>query len=144
MQFTRNRVEKELDTYPWDIVGSELCNMTTSMFTANFDLASSNGTENEVALNMCIETGAAAIALARGRGRQDVCTLRSRTGWSMQRPVDLIHDTPPGTHAGREGQCLRNGNHTWVEFRRGIAGKGVPLGRADGLGLVDPIPHDGH
>lgn len=44
IQFTRNRVEKELDTCPWDIVGSELCNMTTSMFTANFDLASSNGT----------------------------------------------------------------------------------------------------
>ena len=37
VQFTRNRVEKELDTCPWDIVGSELCNMTTSMFTANFD-----------------------------------------------------------------------------------------------------------
>ena len=33
IQFTRNRVEKELDTCPWDIVGSELCNMTTSMFT---------------------------------------------------------------------------------------------------------------
>ena len=25
VQFTRNRVEKELDTCPWDIVGSELC-----------------------------------------------------------------------------------------------------------------------
>ena len=46
VQFTRNRVEKELDTCPWDIVGSELCNMTTSMFTANFDLASAHGTEN--------------------------------------------------------------------------------------------------
>ena len=52
VQFTRNRVEKELDTCPWDIVGSELCNMTTSMFTANFDLASAHGTENEMALNM--------------------------------------------------------------------------------------------
>ena len=57
VQFTRNRVEKELDTCPWDIVGSELCNMTTSMFTANFDLASSKGTENEVALNMCQARG---------------------------------------------------------------------------------------
>ena len=28
IQFTRNRVEKELDTCTWDIVGSELCNMT--------------------------------------------------------------------------------------------------------------------
>ena len=46
IQFTRNRVEKELDTCPWDIVGSELCNMTTSMFTANFDLASAHGERN--------------------------------------------------------------------------------------------------
>ena len=46
IQFTHDRVEKELDTCPWDIVGAELCNMTTAMFTANFDLAS-NG-ENQI------------------------------------------------------------------------------------------------
>ena len=84
VQFTRNRVEKELDTCPWDIVGSELCNMTTSMFTANFDLASSKG------------------------------------------PVPAQRSV----HAE-----LRRGN---------VARKSVPLGRADGLGLVHPVPDDGH
>ena len=39
IQFTEDRVEKELDSCPWDIVGSEMCNMTTAMFTANFDIA---------------------------------------------------------------------------------------------------------
>ena len=56
IQFTRDRVEKELDTCPWDIVGAELCNMTTAMFTANFDICSVDG-ENEVALNMCEARG---------------------------------------------------------------------------------------
>ena len=43
IQFTRDRVEKELETCPWDIVGAELCNLTTAMFTANFDLNSATG-----------------------------------------------------------------------------------------------------
>ena len=80
VQFTRNRVEKELDTCPWDIVGSELCNMTTSMFTANFDLASSKGTENEVALNMC-QAGAAATSTAASSRSAATCTaFPSRDG----------------------------------------------------------------
>ena len=112
VQFTRNRVEKELDTCPWDIVGSELCNMTTSMFTANFDLASSNGTENEVALNMC---------QARGCGNKHCRVVAERRvvyglpkqGWldHMQQPVDPIHDTPRERMV-KEGQCLRNGQYT--------------------------------
>ena len=72
VQFTRNRVEKELDTCPWDIVGSELCNMTTSMFTANFDLASSKGTENEVALNMCQARGCGNKQIGRASCRERV------------------------------------------------------------------------
>ncbi len=111
-QTTRDQVEKELDTCPWDIVGSELCNMTTSMFTANFDLASSNGTENEVALNMC---------QARGCGNKHcrvVAERRDKYGlpkqdWleHMQQPVDPIHDTPRERMV-KAGQCLRNGQYT--------------------------------
>ena len=95
VQFTRNRVEKELDTRPWDIVGSELCNMTTSMFTANFDLASSKGTENEVALNMCQARGCGNKHCRVVAERRDVYGL-PKQGWldHMQQPVDPIHDTP--------------------------------------------------
>ena len=57
IQFTRDRVEKELDACPWDIVGAELCNMTTAMFTANFDIESAVPGENEVSLNMCEARG---------------------------------------------------------------------------------------
>ena len=112
VQFTRNRVEKELDTCPWDIVGSELCNMTTSMFTANFDLASSNGTENEVALNMCQARGCGNKHCRVVAERRDVYGL-PKQGWldHMQQPVDPIHDTPRERMV-KEGQCLRNGQYT--------------------------------
>ena len=112
VQFTRNRVEKELDTCPWDIVGSELCNMTTSMFTANFDLASSKGTENEVALNMCQARGCGNKHCRVVAERRDVYGL-PKQGWldHMQQPVDPIHDTPRERMV-KEGQCLRNGQYT--------------------------------
>ena len=112
VQFTRNRVEKELDTCPWDIVGSELCNMTTSMFTANFDLASSNGTENEVALNMCQARGCGNKHCRVVAERRDVYGL-PKQDWleHMQQPVDPIHDTPRERMV-KEGQCLRNGQYT--------------------------------
>ncbi len=88
--------KKELDTCPWDIVGSELCNMTTSMFTANFDLASSKGTENEVALNMCQARGCGNKHCRVVAERRDVYGLPKQGGWldHMQQPVDPIHDTP--------------------------------------------------
>lgn len=112
IQFTRNRVEKELDTCPWDIVGSELCNMTTSMFTANFDLASAHGTENEVALNMCQARGCGNKHCRVVAERRDVYHL-PKQGWldHMQQPVDPIHDTPRERMV-KEGQCLRNGQYT--------------------------------
>ena len=112
VQFTRNRVENELDTCPWDIVGSELCNMTTSMFTANFDLASSKGTENEVALNMCQARGCGNKHCRVVAERRDVYNL-PKQGWldHMQQPVDPIHDTPRERMV-KEGQCLRNGQYT--------------------------------
>ena len=112
IQFTRNRVEKELDTCPWDIVGSELCNMTTSMFTANFDLASSHGTDNEVSLNMCQARGCGNKHCRVVAERRDVYNLPQQ-GWldHMQQPVDPIHDTPRERMV-KEGQCLRNGQYT--------------------------------
>ena len=139
VQFTRNRVEKELDTCPWDIVGSELCNMTTSMFTANFDLASSNGTENEVALNMCQARGCGNKHCRVVAERRDVYGL-PKQGWldHMQQPVDP-------TRAHGQGRPVPAQRSVHAELRRGnVARKSVPLGRADGLGLVHPVPDDGH
>ena len=136
--------KKELDTCPWDIVGSELCNMTTSMFTANFDLASSKGTENEVALNMCQARGCGNKHCRVVAERRDVYGL-PKQGWldHMQQPVDPIHDTPRERMV-KEGQCLRNGQYTQNFGEETSLEKSVPLGRADGLGLVHPVPDDGH
>ena len=103
IQFTHDRVEKELDTCPWDIVGAELCNMTTAMFTANFDLAS-NG-QNEVALNMCEARGCGDCHCRVVAGRRDKYGLEKQ-GWMdhMQQPV---HNTPRERMV-REGQIHRN------------------------------------
>ena len=87
IQFTEDRVEKELDTCPWDIVGSEMCNMTTGMFTANFDIAAGGEhgeITNDVQLNMCE---------ARGCGNPH------------------FHDTPPERRV-QHAQGLRNGQYT--------------------------------
>lgn len=110
IQFTKDRVEKELDTCPWDIVGAELCNMTTAMFTANFDLA--NGGENDVSLNMCE---------ARGCGDRHcrvVAERRSTFGLPKQgfldhmgTPVMPVHDTPE-ERTVKDGQILRNGQYS--------------------------------
>lgn len=108
IQFTRNRVEKEIDTCPWDIVGSELCNMTTAMFTANFDLCSASG-ENEVALNMCEARGCGDRHCRIVAERRDVFGL-PKQGWleHMQTPVLPVHDTPR-ERSYRDGQLIRNG-----------------------------------
>lgn len=53
-EFTPERVEKELDTCPWDIVGSELCRMTTAMFSGYFDM---NGEKGAMAVDMCEARG---------------------------------------------------------------------------------------
>jgi hypothetical protein len=107
IQFTHDRVEKELDTCPWDIVGAELCNMTTAMFTANFDL-NSNG-ENEVALNMCEARGCGNKHCRVVAERRDVYNL-PKQGWldHMQQPAEPVHDTPRERMV-RDGQILRNG-----------------------------------
>jgi hypothetical protein len=114
IQFTPNRVEKELDTCPWDIVGSEMCNMTTAMFTANFDLNNANGVANEVALNMCEARGCGDMHCRVVAERRDVYDLEEQ-GWldHMNQPVDPVHPTPRERMV-TEGQCLRNGKYTNV------------------------------
>ncbi len=111
IQFTRDRDEKELDTCPWDIVGAELCNMTTAMFTANFDLASATG-ENEVALNMCEARGCGDRHCRVVAERRDKYNL-PKQGWMdhMNQPVEPVHDTPR-ERGVREGQILRSGQYS--------------------------------
>ena len=115
IQFTKNRVEKELDTCPWDIVGSEMCNMTTGMFTANFDIAAGDKPGkivNDVQLNMCE---------ARGCGDRHCRVVAERLyhyglehqGWLDHRGPshDPVHDTPE-ERCVRHAQGLRNGQYT--------------------------------
>jgi len=125
VQFTRNRVEKELDTCPWDIVGSELCNMTTSMFTANFDLASSNGTENEVALNMCQARGCGNKHCRVVAERRDVYNL-PKQDWleHMQQPVDHLFHILPSAHLGKAGSLAL---YSRQRLRNRTAGQAVQL-----------------
>ena len=107
IQFTRDRVEKELDTCPWDIVGAELCNMTTAMFTANFDLNSATG-ENEVALNMCEARGCGDRHCRVVAERRDVYG-QEKQGWldHMEQPAMPVHDTPKERMV-KHGQIVRN------------------------------------
>ena len=115
VQFTRDRVEKELDTCPWDIVGSEMCNMTTAMFTANFDLNAASGTiDNEICLNMCEARGCGDMHCRVVAERKDVFNLETQGHLDhMQQPVMPVHPTPRERMV-REGQVLRNGKYTNV------------------------------
>ena len=111
IQFTRDRVEKELDTCPWDIVGSEMCNMTTGMFTANFDLTS-EGRQNEVCLNMCEARGCGDRHCRVVAERRDVTGL-PKQDWLHHREQATfpVHNTPE-ERTVKEGQILRNGKYT--------------------------------
>lgn len=111
IQFTRDRVEKELDTCPWDIVGSEMCNMTTGMFTANFDLTSVDQ-KNEVRLNMCEARGCGNRHCRVVAERRDVTGLPQQ-GWLDHRGQASfpVHNTPE-ERTVKEGQILRNGKYT--------------------------------
>ena len=114
IQFTPNRVEKELDTCPWDIVGSEMCNMTTGMFTANFDIASGGEhgeITNEVQLNMCEARGCGDPHCRVVAERLDAYDL-DHQGWLDHRgnPVDPVHNTPPERRV-KHAQGLRNGQY---------------------------------
>ena len=114
IQFTENRVEKELDTCPWDIVGSEMCNMTTAMFTANFDIAAGGehgAITNDVALNMCEARGCGNPHCRVVAERLDAFNLEHQ-GWLDHRglPTQPVHDTPPERRV-KHAQGLRNGQY---------------------------------
>lgn len=112
IQFTPERVEKELDTCPWDIVGSEMCNMTTAMFLVNFDLCSSCGTTNEMALDMCEARGCGDLHCRVVAERKDVFNRADQGPLDhMGQPVGPIHTTPPEKMV-KECQPLRNGVYT--------------------------------
>lgn len=114
VSFTRDRVEKELDCCPWEIVGGEMCNMTTAMFTANFDLNNASGIENEVALNMVEARGCGDMHCRIVAERRDVYDL-PKQNWNehMQPCCDPVHPTPRERMV-TEGQLLRNGKYTNV------------------------------
>lgn len=114
IQFTENRVEKELDTCPWDIVGSEMCNMTTAMFTANFDIAAGGEhgeTTNDVQLNMCEARGCGNPHCRVVAERLDHFDLEHQD-WldHMQQPTMPVHDTPVERRV-HDGQGVRNGQY---------------------------------
>lgn len=115
IQFTEDRVEKELDTCPWDIVGSEMCNMTTAMFTANFDIAAGGEhgeITNDVALNMCEARGCGNPHCRVVAERRDTFGLDEQ-GWLDHRGQATlpVHDTPPERRV-EHAQGLRNGQYT--------------------------------
>ena len=115
IQFTETRVEKELDTCPWDIVGSEMCNMTTGMFTANFDIAAGGehgAITNDVQLNMCEARGCGNPHCRVVAERLDRYGLEPQ-GWLDHRGAahDPVHDTPPERRV-KHGQGLRSGQYT--------------------------------
>ena len=109
IQFTRDRVEKELDTCPWDIVGAELCNMTTGMFTANFNIEAANPGDNEMVINMCEARGCGNPHCRVVAERRDVFN-KPEQGWleHMQESSMPVHDTPPERRV-KHCQYLRSG-----------------------------------
>ena len=136
IQFTRDRVEKELDACPWDIVGAELCNMTTAMFTANFDIESAVPGENEVSLNMCEARGC-------GGGRAPGHLQPAQAGLAGS------HGHPRYAHSRYAGGADRAGRSVHSERllfsglrRREVSGMGLPLEHGKGLGLVCCLPAD--
>jgi hypothetical protein len=115
IQFTPDRVEKELDTCPWDIVGAELCNMTTSMFSASFDMNGSTGMASEMALDMCEARGCGDVHCRVVAERKSVFN-RADQGWldHMGQPVAPVRQTPRERMV-KECQALRNGQY-WNAF----------------------------
>ena len=111
IQFTPDRVEKELDTCPWDIVGSEMCNMTTAMFMANFDLNSADGEPGEVSLDMCEARGCGDMHCRVVAEKRDVYNRK------VQGPLDRFgqpagqNTTTPRDKMFKESQVTRNGQY---------------------------------
>lgn len=111
IQFTPDRVEKELDTCPWDIVGSELCNMTTAMFMANFDLNSSTGEPGEVALDMCEARGCGDMHCRVVAEKRDVYNRKAQGPLDhFGQPAGPITVTPRDKMF-KESSVFRNGKY---------------------------------
>ena len=108
-QFTPERVEKELDTCPWDIVGSELCRMTTAFFTAFWDMNGKKGPE--MAVNMCEAKGCGDLH-CRVTGEDMVKYKRIKVGYldNFNKPVGELHVTPR-EKCLTETQVLREGKY---------------------------------
>ena len=115
IQFTEDRVEKELDSCPWDIVGSEMCNLTTAMVTANFDIAAGGEhgeITNDVALNMCEARGCGNPHCRVVAERRDTFDLEKQDWLDHRGQAFLpVHDTPPERRV-KHAQGLRNGQYT--------------------------------
>ena len=113
--FGTYRVEKELDTCPWDIVGSEMCNMTTGMFTANFDIAAGGEhgeITNDVQLNMCEARGCGNPHCRVVAERLDHFNLEHH-GWLDHRGAahEPVHDTPPERRVKDRKSTRLNSSH---------------------------------
>ena len=102
-------------TEEWDIVGSEMCNMTTAMFTANFDIAAGGEhgeITNDVALNMCEARGCGNPHCRVVAERRDTFDLEKQDWLDHRGQAYLpVHDTPSERRV-KHAQGLRNGQYT--------------------------------
>jgi hypothetical protein len=112
IQFTPDRVEKELDTCPWDIVGAEMCNMTTATFMANFDLIRSEGAEmNEMTLDMCEARGCGDMHCRVVAERRDVFNRKAQGPLDhFGQPAGPVTVTPR-EKMFKESTVTRNGKY---------------------------------
>jgi hypothetical protein len=109
IQFTPDRVEKELDTCPWDIVGSEMCNMTIALFTANFDLNSSTGEPGEAAIDMCEARGCGDMHCRVVMEKRDVYNRKAQSPADhFSQPVGQ-NTVTPREKMFKEAAVFRNG-----------------------------------
>ena len=132
VQFTRNRVEKRLDTCPWDIVGSRLLAAAT-VYSRRASTSRPQGHRGEFGAQHVRPEAAATSTAASSRKRYATCipAFPSRDGSTTCSSPSTPSTTPCRAY-GQEGQCLRNGQYT-QNFGEETSRKGVPLGRADGL-----------
>ena len=112
IQFTPERVEKELDTCPWDIVGGEMCNMTTATFMAQFDMNSADGEPAEMALDMCEARGCGDMHCRVVAERRDVYNRKEQGPLDhFGQPVGPV-TTTPRDKMFKEAQPTRNGQYS--------------------------------
>lgn len=115
VQFNPDRVEKELDTCPWDIVGSEMCRMTTAMFTANFDCNASGFEAGEIALDMCEARGCGDMHCRVVAERRSVYNRPPQEVWEHFGQPAGPNTVTPREKMFKYSQPLRNGKY-WGPF----------------------------